>query len=550
MKWQYLSDEQIDDEKELLKTIISNRNISDLEQFFNSPDPTSISITDFGVDQQQLTKAITRIKAAISNQEKVLIYGDYDADGITATSILWLTLNQLGLIAEPFIPDRLKHGYGISIKALEEIFAKKKPDLVITVDNGIVAHEPLEWLKNQEVDVIVTDHHQPAKKSVISLATVHSTLISGGAVAWVLARELSAKFASSLLDLVAISTVADQMPLLGVNRSLVKFGLNSLRSNNRAGVMALFNVSGVKVSNVSVGTIGFTIAPRLNAAGRLTQGLVAMRLLCTDDPSSAQRIARNLNQLNQERQALTSEQLLEAVRQAKDQADENLLFIAAPSFHEGVIGLLAGRLTEKYFKPSIVVATEGKTSKASARSVSGVNITQLIRTVDDELLSVGGHELAAGFSAQTNQIESIKQRLLTLARNQIDPKLLEPNLKVDALIGQSLLNKNTVSLLKKLQPYGLGNSEPVIAVHNISLVDYKLIGSDNEHLKLALKSENDSSIIEAVGWRMGAMSTSLKKLNSKQLLDIACCLEINSWNGKESLQLRLKDFKKSTFADS
>ncbi|KUK79521.1 MAG: Putative single-stranded-DNA-specific exonuclease [Microgenomates bacterium 39_7] len=543
MQWQYLSDTKIEDDDDLLETIIKNRKIDDHQQFFNSPNPLDITVSEYGIDDKQLKLAVARIQSAIKNQEKVLIYGDYDADGITATSIIWLTLNHLGLIAEPFIPDRLKHGYGVSTKALEEIFANQKPDLVITVDNGIVAHEPLEWLKEQGVEVIVTDHHQPTKKPISSFATVHSTLISGGAVAWVLARELSRDNSSSLLDLVAISTVADQMSLLGVNRSLVKFGLSSLRQDQREGVKALFKVSSVDASGVDVGTIGFMIAPRINAAGRIAQGLVAMRLLCTDDAQSAQRIAKSLNLLNQERQTLTSDQFAEATKQAKEQKDKKLLFITSPTFHEGVIGLLAGRLTEKFSKPSIVVSTEGEVSKASARSLSGINITKLIRLVEDDLLSVGGHELAAGFSAQTNKIEIIKQKMFELADDLVDPNLLIPQLRIDAVIGKNLLQAKIVTLFEKLQPYGLGNPEPVVALHKLNLIDFKLIGPDKNHLKLALKIDSDESqIIEAVGWRMGAR---FKDLSPNQLLDIACCLEINRWNGKESLQLRMKDFKES-----
>lgn len=541
MKWNYLSQKKVKNIDQLLKTIIGNRQIDDEKEFFNPTNPLEIKAKDYGIDEKQLAIAVKRVQQAVANQEQVLIYGDYDADGICATAILWLTLRSLGLEAKPFIPDRAKHGYGISIKALKEIFDQQKPDLIITVDNGIVAHEPLEWLKEQKVDVIVTDHHQPSKKPVSALTTVHSTLISGGAVSWVLSRALNEKLSQQLLDLAAVSTVADQMSLLGVNRSLVKYGLQELRNTERVGIKALFEAASVSSKNIGVGTIGFMLAPRINAAGRISQGLLALRLLCTSDPRSAGKLARNLNLLNQERQSLTSEQFLEALKQAQEQKNEKLLFITSPNFHEGVIGLLAGRLTEKFFKPSIVVATDGEVSKASARSVKGVDVTKLIRQVEDELLSVGGHELAAGFSAETQKIESVKDKLLKIAQEEVDAKLLTAQMNIDALVDHSLLKIETVEALNKLEPYGLGNPEPVVALQGMGLVDKRLIGAAKNHLKLALKSDQpNSQIIDALAWRQAAR---IQQLESQAQLDVACCLEINRWNGKESVQMRLRDFK-------
>lgn len=541
MKWNYLSQKKVKNIDQLLKTIIGNRQIDDEKEFFNPTNPLEIKAKDYGIDEKQLAIAVKRVQQAVANQEQVLIYGDYDADGICATAILWLTLRSLGLEAKPFIPDRAKHGYGISIKALKEIFDQQKPGLIITVDNGIVAHEPLEWLKEQKVDVIVTDHHQPSKKPVSALTTVHSTLISGGAVSWVLSRALNEKLSQQLLDLAAVSTVADQMSLLGVNRSLVKYGLQELRNTERVGIKALFEAASVSSKNIGVGTIGFMLAPRINAAGRISQGLLALRLLCTSDPRSAGKLARNLNLLNQERQSLTSEQFLEALKQAQEQKNEKLLFITSPNFHEGVIGLLAGRLTEKFFKPSIVVATDGEVSKASARSVKGVDVTKLIRQVEDELLSVGGHELAAGFSAETQKIESVKDKLLKIAQEEVDAKLLTAQMNIDALVDHSLLKIETVEALNKLEPYGLGNPEPVVALQGMGLVDKRLIGAAKNHLKLALKSDQpNSQIIDALAWRQAAR---IQQLESQAQLDVACCLEINRWNGKESVQMRLRDFK-------
>ena len=233
MKWNLSNDVTISNLDVLIQSVLKERGITDKNNFLSPSSPFDITPVDLGIDLVELKKAKRRIELAIKNQEKVLIFGDYDADGITATSVIWLTLKEMGLVAQPFIPDRLKDGYGISQLTLERLFAKNKPDLIITVDNGIVAHEPLKWVKKQSVDVIVTDHHQPLKNKLPALVMVHSTKVSGAAVVWMLARELSPVFSKELLDLVMISTISDQMRLVDENRSIVKFGLELIKKKQR-----------------------------------------------------------------------------------------------------------------------------------------------------------------------------------------------------------------------------------------------------------------------------------------------------------------------------
>lgn len=538
MNWNILNSTTITTREELLNQLVKNRDIQDIKQFLNPIPPLKISSIDLEIDSGQLKKAKQRVNLAIKNQEKVLIYGDYDADGISATSLVWLALNHLGLKTQPFIPDRMKHGYGLSKQALQEIIKDFNPKLIITVDNGIVAYQELQWLKDKGVDVIVTDHHQPSEPELPAYALVHSTQISGAAVAWMLMRELDPKFASNLIDLVAISTIADQMPLLKANRSFAKHGLELLRENKRPGLIALCQIAGIKPELISAATVGFIIAPRINAAGRIAHGLTAARLLCTQSLSTALDLAEQLEQLNQDRQDLTLSQFKTALKQAQKQEKHKILIVYSDQFHEGVIGLLSGKITEKFYKPSVAIATEGDVIKASARSIKGVNITNLIREIKQDLLSVGGHKLAAGFSASKKKLPIIIKKLQKISLQTIDNELLKPQLNVDAVVDEQLLSFKTYDFIQKLEPFGIGNSRPVLAIKNCYIAQASSMGQDNQHLKLMIRfNKQDYQTIQAIGWNMGSLA---KELEQKKA-DLAFNLEINRWNGKKYLQLKIKD---------
>jgi single-stranded-DNA-specific exonuclease len=538
MNWNIQNSKIVTTRKKLLEHLVKNRGIQDIKQFLTPISPLKISSIDLEINQKQLKKAVQRIKTAIKSQEKVLIYGDYDADGISATSLVWLALNHLGLKTQPFIPDRMRHGYGMSKKALQEIIQDFNPKLIITVDNGIVAHKELQWLKDKEIDVIVTDHHQPSEQELPAYALVHSTQISGAAVAWMLIRELDPKFANNLIDLVAISTIADQMPLLKANRSFTKHGLELLKENKRPGLVALCQTAKIKPELISAGTVGFMIAPRINAAGRIAHGLTAARLLCTQSLSTALDLAEQLEQLNQDRQDLTLLQFKTALKQAQSQNKQKILIVHSDQFHEGVIGLISGKITEKFYKPSIAIATEGDVVKASARSIKGVNITDLIREIKQDLLSVGGHELAAGFSAHKKKLPVIIKKLQKIGLQTIDDELLRPQLNIDAVVDKQLLSFKTHDLLQSLEPFGIGNRKPILAVKNCFVVQASSMGQDNQHLKLMIRCDKqDYKTIQAIGWSMGSL---VKELVQKKI-DLAFNLEINQWNGKKSLQLKIKD---------
>lgn len=541
MNWKILHKGKVETVDDLIQVLLENRQIKDKKQFLQPLPPDDLKPSKTGFDVKQLQSAAKRLKQAIKNQEKVVIYGDYDADGIVASSIVWLTLNHLGLTAVPFIPDREEHGYGLSVKGLKQIQKKHQPDLIITVDNGITAGEALAWAQENDLEVIVTDHHQPEKELPPADIIVHSTEISGAAVAWFLMKELAPDFVLSLVDLAAIATITDMLPLTGANRSFVKFGLRMLRNSDRAGLKALYEAAKIDPNRVSTYTIGFLIGPRINAAGRIADGIEAMRLLCTSNLSAARKIARKLDKINLTRQDLTQEHLRLALVQSDEFQDKKMIMIASEEFHEGVIGLLAGKLTEKYYKPAIVMAQTDNLIKASARSVPGLNITNLLREASDLLINVGGHEQAAGFSAEAANLIKLQNKLEALADDMITEEMLQPEMEIDLLIEPELMTMETVRALYSLAPYGIGNRAPVFGFKQIKLISAMTMGRDNNHLRLSLQINPENfQNLTAVGWNLGHLVSELK--NEKKI-DAAFNLEINRWKGKENLQLKIKDIQ-------
>jgi len=542
MNWNLLTEQIPQNEDELLDLILDNREIKDHEKFLNPYSAYDLKLTDVGVAKTQIKKAKKILETAVADQQDVLIFGDYDADGICATSILWLFLQKMGLTARPFIPDRQEHGYGITQEVLEEIFADKKPDVMITVDNGIVAHKAVEYAQEQGVTVLVTDHHQADKKLPPAEAVVHSTEICGAAVAWLLAREIDQEKAKDLLDLAALATVSDQMPLIGPNRSLLKDGLLALQTTQRPGLQALYQVAKVDPKMINTYTVGFVIAPRINAAGRLETGIVAVRLLCTQKLSAARQIARHLNQVNAERQDLTSKQLRLAYSYKDDWQKEKLIFVFDNGFHEGIIGLVAGKLTERHHRPSIVMGIDGDVAKASVRSVKGIHITNLLRKAEDLMLSCGGHEMAAGFSVSLENLEQLKDKLMELADEVIDDSLLEAELDIDCQLPAELINQKTVAALTKLEPYGMGHHAPVFMAKNLQLVQFSAVGREKKHLRMQFKLPDSVETVNGIGWNL---AYKMEDFEQDQEVDLVGNMEINHWNGNDYLQFKLKDVKPS-----
>lgn len=536
---------------ELEEIIIKNRGITDLKMFLKPPHPSTISLSEVGIDEAQYELAIARINQAKKAQENVLIFGDYDADGICATAILWRVLHDHGLKVTPFIPLRDRHGYGVSIGAFEDIEAESGlPDLVITVDNGIVAHEALTYLQEKGVAVILTDHHQPEKNAAgeafypPATAVVHSTKLCGATVAWMLARGVSEELAQGQLDLTAIATIADQVSLLAQNRSFAVHGLKALRTSSRLGLKALCEQSKIRQKSISETSIGFGLAPRINAMGRLAHGMDALRLLCTESTAQSQELAQLLADTNQERQELTADLVTLADEQAQLQINQRLVIVHHESFHEGVVGLIAGRLAEQYSKPAIAMSVGAESTKASARSVSGVNIVELLREVRDDLLEVGGHPLAAGFGVETAKIELIKERLFALASLRITQEQLETGLELDCQLPADFLTEAAYTALKAFEPYGQANPRPVFQLDGLKVLDAVTVGNGARHLKLTVHAPDASdpqlavTPIVALWWRQGDRLSEFKK---GQTISLAAELDLNIWKGRRQVQLLVRD---------
>ncbi len=540
MQWRFLSDRVPQKIADVSEILLSNRQITDADEFFQPKSPAEITPADIEMGLEQLKVAKDRILEAIEKKQKILVFGDYDADGICATAVLWEALYDLGADAMPFIPHREKHGYGLTWAAVEELKKHSLPDLVITVDTGITAVETVKLLRQEGVDVIISDHHQPDETLPNALAIVHTTMVSGASVAWFLARELNEKAAQNSLDLVTIAAISDMMPLLGVNRSLVWHGLEVLRNTKRPGLQALFKAGGFKTKDIDAGTVGYGIAPRINAMGRLSHGLDALRLLCTTSSKKAKELATLVDDTNADRQQLTDDLLQLAKQQVRGQRDQSLLIAHSPDFHEGVIGLIAGKLAEWYAKPAIVISTRGDSAKASARSVPGVNITELIRTGKKLLLEVGGHPMAAGFGFELSKLDDVMNHLYQYAQENIDPELLQKTLDIECLIPTSLVNKELISTINKFAPFGQSNYQPVFALQNLKIKQVQTVGNQQQHLKLTLTDSKGELDLPALAWGRGEAANNLQP---DDLINVAGVLETNEWRDRVTVQLILRDLQ-------
>lgn len=518
---------------EIVKILLDQRGLD-----LNPVRPEQLTLRSVGIKTAAVKKAETRIKRAIKSQETVVVYGDYDADGIGATAIMWEALHDLGVNAWPFIPHREEHGYGLSIKGIEAMIVERRPGLVVTVDNGIVATKAAEKLKQAKIDLIITDHHQTGKDLPDALAIIHTTRLCGAGVAWMVAKEINPKAAQTSLDVAALGTVADMMELKGANRSLVKYGLASLRQTDRVGLLELYQEAGVDPATMDTTTINFVIAPRLNATGRVSHGLDALRLLCTRDKERAGELAEILGRANKDRQLLLQEQLDHArLKLGTRVKQEKILIVADEAYHQGVIGLIAGKLTEEFYRPSIVLSVKGEQAKASARSIPGFNIIEAIRSAEELVVEAGGHPMAAGFSVQTDKITVLTNKLRQIVEKELDEDKLTPVVKIDCEVEAKDITLSLWQNLEQLAPFGVGNPRPTLALMGVTVAETRLVGSEGKHLKLRLK---ELPKIEAIGFNLGYLSP---QLPPGRQIDIAFQLNKNSWNGRDKLELRVKDVR-------
>lgn len=533
--------------EEILDLLLKNRKITEekKDEYLSPSPPQSFLPKDFGINPKNLDKAAKRINQAIENKQNILIYGDYDVDGITATAILWQVLFDKKANVTPFIPDREQDGYGIRATSFFKFQNQKKIkfDLLITVDNGIVANSELQKILDSGVEIIVTDHHIVNKSLPKSITSVHSTKISGSVVSWLLAKEINSK---ADLGLATLGTVADCLPLNTINRNIVYHGLKSLQKNPNFGIKKLIEISGIKQEKISTYELGFVIGPRLNAIGRLSNPTDALRLLCSTSDTLASKYANILDSFNKDRQSLQQDSIDIAQKQIKENNDK-IVFLSDESFLPGIIGLIASRFTEKYYLPSIVISVGKEISKGSCRSIKELNIIETLKTVGVKhtsplLIELGGHAGAAGFSIETKKILKFKKEIIKIINEKLKNKILKPSNYIDSDMKLDAVTIKNCKLVKILEPFGIENMEPIFLFKNLRITDIQLLGSKQEHLKLKVDDPstpiNENIILDTIAFKKGELG---KNLKVGDLISFTAKLNLNFWNNKFSPQLIVND---------
>ncbi len=560
-EWKILNKSRIISDKwqneGLIDLLLENRNIKtkkDKEEFLN-PDISKVNAKNVDINTTNLKKAVKRILKAVDNKEQIIIYGDYDVDGITGSAILWETIHAMNGNVMPYIPHRIDEGYGLSIRGIEKILEQKSKSknvsLIITVDNGIVAHDAVDFAKTKNIDVIITDHHTVGKILPNAFTTIHTTKICGAAVAYLLAKEIrTTRHAphpqDSHLELAMLGTVADLVPLTSTSRTIAKFGLGALGRSQRMGLKELFNEAKIEKKLFSIYDVGYIIAPRLNAAGRMESAMDSLRLLCTKDANRARTLAQKLELINRDRQHILKESTEHAIQEVNKKQkikSKKILIVADQLYKQGVIGLIAGKLVEEFYRPSIAISIGDEYSKASVRSIPGFNIVDFLRSHPKFFTDIGGHPMAAGFTIKTKNLDSLIKTLEKAAEIAITDDLLKRKLKIDCELELACINTSLYDTIQTLAPFGMGNPEPVFITRDVWVKDFRLLGKDQSHLRLELSSKNqkpESISHEAIAFGMGKLTVKLKK---KSTVDIAYSIDKNTWNGNTKLQLKIKDVK-------
>ncbi len=503
-----------------------------------------------------LETAAERLHQAIALRELIIVYGDFDADGVSSTVLLVQALRALGGEVKAYIPSRVDEGYGLNAESLR-MLRDHDARVIVTVDCGIRSVEEVAFGQSLGMTMIVTDHHSigdivPKALSVINPklgdADYSEPMLAGVGVAFRLAELLldgaNAPISpDDLLDLVAIGTVADLAPLNRVeNRALVRRGLEVLRQAKRPGIRALLQVAGIAAGDVTASSIGFGLGPRINAAGRLAHARQAYQLLITDDDGEAAKLAAELQALNTERQRLTKEaqDLIRAQLTHDGLLDSPLIFFGHPDFREGIVGLVAGRLTEEFYRPSAVLHQGEAESRASCRSIPGFHITQALDQCSDLLVRHGGHAQAAGFTVRNEHVDELKARLTAIAGAELAGRDLRPVLQIDKVLEPHEMTQWLAEELRLLEPTGQDNLQPVFAARNLRVSDIQPVGKDGQHLRFWLRDDWTGLMFNAIGFRMGGNAYRPQRGDQ---VDAAFQLELNTWRDETRLQLRLEDLR-------
>lgn len=509
------------------------------------------------MDMLDMETAAERVVKALHDNEKIVIYGDYDVDGITSTALLYDFLLSQGADIEYYIPDRKDEGYGINIMAVNKLI-RAGMKLLITVDCGITAIGEVEFAKLQGTDVIITDHHTCKERiPEAAVAVVNPKRpedeygfdgLAGVGVAFKLMLAVVMKlglntgeYFNKYVDIAAIGTIADVVPLVDENRVIVSKGLELLQEPKRPGLRKLFEVAGVADKKVTASTIAFSLAPRLNAAGRLGTAVTSVELLLTHNEGKALEIAAELDRENRERQE-TEQKIFEEIMEmiSKDSAfnKRKVIVLASEGWHNGVIGIVASRLVERYYKPTILISIEDGRGKGSGRSIEGFNLFDALSACDDLLTTFGGHAVAAGLSINEEQIDDFREKINKYADSVLKEDSMIPVVKLDCLLGGKNLNLATARLIAGLEPYGMGNERPVFGIKNARVINVSAVGAESKHLRMTV--EKDGVEVGCIGFGMGEYDRLIKP---GDMIHAAFRLDINTFRDVESVQLMLTDIK-------
>lgn len=520
---------------------------------------TSFLSKDLGVMHdpyllKDMEKAAERIRKARDNHEKITIYGDYDVDGITSIAILYKHLQEMGIDVAYYVPDRMQEGYGVNKDALDKIH-QDGTSLIITVDTGITAVEESEYAKELGLDVIVTDHHECKERIPDVYAAVDPKRkdcpypfksLAGVGVVFKLIQALDDRkslpdLMDKYADLMCLGTVADISPLVDENRVIVTEGLKRFNTTQNVGLRALIDVS-TNGKSITTSTIGYTIAPRINASGRLGCASRSVELFLTDDAEKARSLAESLceeNTLRQQTEQKMFKEAMEYLEEHPEVKEDDVIVIPHENWHHGIVGIVSSKITEKFYKPSILFAIDGDEAKGSGRSVNGFNLFGALENCSDLLEKFGGHELAAGLTIKSENIEAFRKKINSCSKGQFTETMMTPTIMLDAAIKVPYITLDTVNDINQLQPFGVDNPTPSFAVRNIKIHKISVM-SDGRHLRMTLLKEG--KYLDAVGFGMGEY---YHYLEEGDYIDVAFALDINDYKGFQNVQLILKDIKKA-----
>lgn len=554
-KWDIKHPEPVTSTSDLLTLLIKDRSVDsnqDSSTFLHPSLREQLPMILQLFDSHAVNSALDALKHAIDSNVPIVIHGDYDADGVCASALLWETIyRDLGYKnVHAFIPHRERHGYGVSRESIDEITGETPQGsgkLVITVDCGITATETVEYGKSKGLDFIITDHHTIQEEKVPDgVPVLHTYELCGAGIAWAFSLLIAQHFLDqkphekyqSGLDLAALATIADIQSVLGYNRAILKEGLPALSNSSRVGLQELFLQAGIKDKELGTYEVGWVIAPRLNALGRLEHALDSVRLLLTTDRERAADLVQRMNDINAERQSLTSSAVEEAISIVLQNNWDTHFAIVLESehWHEGVLGLIAGKLVEKFYVPVIVLGKSGEVYKGSARSITGCNIIDAIMRHKDLLIDAGGHAMAAGLSIKEDNVALFRKEFTQSVQEIFGNEKPKKALHIDVVLAHELVNIELTQSLQELAPHGVDNPRPLFVVRDVIVADKRGVGADGRHLSLTL-GLSDSTPVKAIWFGNGQNGTLLER---GQNVDVVASLELDTYR-EPQVQLKVKD---------